>query len=270
MKTERRIEAHAASLLAARISGASVAPLTTIDSAIDVPAAYAVQWAGLCQRLRDGERIVGAKLGLTSRAKQQEVGFQQPIYSWLTDAMQISDGLLPVDHLRAPRVEPELALILGNDLDHLVATSGNLLADVVAVAPAIEVLNSRYPVNAPSLPDVIADGASAAAFIVGPPVPWSVGEAALKDVECTLSINGQEIASARAAEALGGPLQALQALIDAVASHGRKLAPGSIILTGGLTRAYPIIAGDEVEVVFDRAIGSVKMKAVNSSGVHVN
>jgi 2-oxo-3-hexenedioate decarboxylase len=270
MANEHRIEAHAASLLAARTSGTSVAPLTAIDSAIDVSAAYAVQWAGLCQRLRQGERIVGAKLGLTSRAKQQEVGFEQPIYSWLTDAMQISDGLLSVDHLRAPRVEPELALILGSDLDYQEVTAGDLLAAIVAVAPAIEVLNSRYPVNAPSLPDVIADGASAAAFIVGPPVPWSAGEAALNGVECKLWINSQEIASARAAEALGGPLRALEALNDAVVSHGRKLSAGSIILTGGLTRAYPIVAGDQVEVIFDHAIGNVKMKAVSNSGVHVN
>jgi 2-oxo-3-hexenedioate decarboxylase len=270
MNDDHLIEAHAASLLAARISGVSVAPLTTVDSAIDVPTAYAVQWAGLCQRLRGGERVVGAKLGLTSRAKQQEVGFEQPIYSWLTDAMQISNGLLPVDRLRAPRVEPELALILGSDLDGQDATAENLLAAIIAVAPAIEVLNSRYPVNAPSLPDVIADGASAAAFIVGPHVPWRAGEAVLNDVECTLWMNGQKTASARAAEALGGPLLALKALRGAVLSHGRKLTAGSVILTGGLTRAYPIGAGDQVEVVFDHDLGSVKMKAVSSSDVHVN
>jgi 2-oxo-3-hexenedioate decarboxylase len=269
MTNDLRTEVHAANLLAARTSGTSVVPLTVTDTAFDVAAAYAVQWAGICQRISGGEQIVGAKLGLTSRAKQLEVGFQQPIYSWLTDAMQVSDGLLLIDQMRAPRVEPELALILGKDLGSSDATSVNLDA-IAAVAPAIEVLNSRYPVNAPSLPDVIADGASAAAFIVGLPLPWSAGEASLNELQCTLLINGKETASARAAEALGGPLQALQALVDAVVGHGRKLTAGSVILTGGLTRAYPIIAGDKVQVTFDHEIGSVAFQVRNSSGVHVN
>lgn len=259
----------AGNLRTARLAGSSIAPLTLTDPSIDIAAAYAIQWEGIRLRLQSGEHIIGAKLGLTSHAKQQEVGFDRPIYSWLTDAMQVGEKVA-VNLMRAPRVEPELALLLGRDLDGVRETPTSLLGAVAAVAPALEVLNSRYPINAPSLPDVVADGASAAAFAVGHPVIWHADEESLNKLRCTLIINGEVVDSAQAAAALGGPLRALQALNDAVASDGRRLTAGMIILTGGLTRAFPIAARDRIGIRFDQPIGSVMLTAFNSnkSGSH--
>jgi 2-oxo-3-hexenedioate decarboxylase len=265
MKMTSVCQTFAVDLCTARISGSSIPPLTLADPSIDIATAYAIQWEGIRLRLRAGEHIVGAKLGLTSRAKQQEVGFDQPIYSWLTDAMQITGTRLGIDLLRAPRVEPELALVLGRDLDPEDETPASLLEAISAVAPALEVLDSRYPINAPSLPDVIADGASAAAFAIGDPVAWHADEPCLDELRCTLTINDKVIASAHAAEALGGPVRALKALNDAVTTDGRRLTAGSIILTGGLTRAFPIVAGDRITVTFDHPIGNATVTAFRNS-----
>src|ERR1700723_1010864 len=120
----------------ARISGSAVPPITQTERSTDIAAAYAIQREGIRLRLAAGEHIVGAKLGLTSPAKQREVGFYQPVYSWLTDAMRVTGNGLAIDLMRAPRVEPELALVLGRTLEPEGETPETLLQAIIAVAPA--------------------------------------------------------------------------------------------------------------------------------------
>ncbi|MFV2110632.1 2-keto-4-pentenoate hydratase, partial [Micromonospora sp. LOL_015] len=153
--------------LAARLDEAAVTgtPIPQLADAhrVDVDAAYAVQQALIARRTGRGERLVGAKMGLTSQAKMAQVGVDSPILGQLTDTTQVPDGAaVDISRLIHPRVEPEIAFLLDRP-----PTSGMPFTDAVrAVAPALEVIDSRYRDFTFSLPDVIADNTSAALYVV--------------------------------------------------------------------------------------------------------
>src|SRR5215472_2637744 len=131
--------------------------------------AYDVQDAVVADRMRYyGTAIVGAKLGLTSAAKQRQMHVNEPLYGWLTGDMAIDVGQpLLCDRFIQPRCEPEVAFVLGRDLAGAHVTATGVLAATAAVCPAIDVLDSRYAGYSFTLPDVIADNASGAGFVIG-------------------------------------------------------------------------------------------------------
>ncbi|MHB2021318.1 MAG: 2-keto-4-pentenoate hydratase, partial [Candidatus Xenobia bacterium] len=134
---------------------------------LSLPDAYAVQAAVVARRLARGERIAGMKMGLTSRAKMRQMGVDTPIYGWLTSAMQLGDGAtVPTSTMVAPRIEPEIAFILARDLSGPV-TPVQAIQAVAGVCGALEIIDSRYRDFKFSLPDVIADNASSAYFVLG-------------------------------------------------------------------------------------------------------
>jgi 2-oxo-3-hexenedioate decarboxylase len=139
-----------------------------LDLAPDLAAAYRIQRDVVAHRVARGERLVGCKLGFTSKAKMTQMGVSEIIVGRLTDAMQVPDGGdVDLDRFIHPRIEPEIAFRLGRDVD------GDIADCVAAVAPALEIIDSRYREFRFSLPDVIADNTSAAGFVVGDwqPVP---------------------------------------------------------------------------------------------------
>lgn len=157
--------------LAQRLDGAQQAAAATgqltATTELDVTTAYRVQEALLARRLGRGERVVGLKMGLTSRAKMAQMGVDEVIWGRVTDAMQIPDGgTVDIGRYVHPRVEPEVAFLLTGE-------PGSFEAGVRAVAPALELIDSRYADFRFTLPDVIADNTSAAGFVLGPwcPVP---------------------------------------------------------------------------------------------------
>ncbi|MFC0452305.1 2-keto-4-pentenoate hydratase [Rhodococcus jostii] len=167
---------------------------------------------------------------------------------------------LSLSNLRVPRVEPEIALILRRELGNDAETVASLYDAISFVAPSMEILDSRYHTNAPSLPDVISDGASAAGFVVGEPVPYDPSEDPdLEQIRCAFLINGSPVAGASATEALGGPVRALAALVEIVRGQGRRVPAGAIVMTGGLTRAFPINPGDLVAADFGPILGRVEL-----------
>ena len=208
--------------------------------------------------LAEGARLVGAKLGLTSRAKQAQMGLSAPVHGFLTDAMRLDVGEpLVVASLGQPRVEPEVAFVMGRDLAGPAVTATEVLAATEAVCPALEILDSRYPNYNFTLPDVVADDTSAARFVLGAILTPPAG-VDLRLVGCVFERNGALAGTAAGAASLGHPAAAVAALVRELAARGEGLSTGDVVLSGGLTEAVPVASGDVVSARFDR-LGSVEL-----------
>ncbi|MEU7699270.1 2-keto-4-pentenoate hydratase [Streptomyces sp. NPDC015492] len=201
----------------------------------DTGEAYAVQEALVARRLARGERITGFKLGFTSRAKMRQMGVSDLIHGRLTDRMETADGgRLDVSRLIHPRVEPEVAFLLGDTL----RPGADPAAAVAAVAPALEVIDSRYDGFRFSLAEVIADNTSAAGYAVG---TWTAPRD-LGNLGVLLELDGRLAETGSTAAILGHPLRALAA----AARLAGELPPGTVILAGAATAAVPLPPGTHV------------------------
>jgi 2-oxo-3-hexenedioate decarboxylase len=198
----------------------------------DLAAAYRIQHELIGHRLARGERLVGCKLGFTSKAKMAQMGVTEIIVGRLTDAMQVPDGA-DVDLARFihPRIEPEVAFRLGTD----VTAGADITECVDAVAPALEIIDSRYRDFRFSLPDVIADNTSAAAFVVGEWQPMRD----VADLPVRLVVDGIDAETGSTAAILGHPLRALEELVGLAGKYDVALRAGDVILAGAATAAVP-------------------------------
>jgi 2-oxo-3-hexenedioate decarboxylase len=253
---EWSVERAADVLLSAEESGELIAPMTHEWPTVDLETAYAVQDETLRRRLARGERQVGVKLGLTSRAKQHRMGASAPLTAWLTDAMVLPSGAdLPRDRLTHPVAEPEIVFVLGARLAGPGVTAATALAAVSAVFCGIEIMGSRYHDFPFALPDVVADNASSGFFVTGPvAVPPSALNLGLE--ACLLEVNGQVVDSATGAAVYGHPAEALAWAANDLGRRGHALEPGWIVLTGGMTDTVPCDAGNVVSAHFT-TLGSV-------------
>lgn len=232
-----------------------IAPLTDeVDLSIDH--AYEVQAATLELLDPAGHRRV-AKLGLTSRAKQQQMQVDEPLYGWYVTGSALELGeALDTASLIQPRVEPEIAFRLGAPLGGRGVTGAHVLAATEAVMPALDVLDSRFAGYRFTLPDVAADDASAARFLLGAPVdPTGID---LATVGCVFEHNDELVATAAGAAVLDHPAGAVAWLARKLADRGEELAAGTIVLAGALTAAIPLAPGDVARVTIDR-IGTVEL-----------
>ena len=229
-----------AALRAARESHGHLAPFTDTHPHLDEAWGYTVQGLDRAHRLASGERVVGAKLGLTSRAKQTRMNVDQPVVGFLTDAMQVHPGRGAMDPRRwaRPRIEPEIAFITATDLAEPVDLD-RAHAAVESVAVAAEVIDSRFADFRFRLPDVLADNTSAAGFVVGPPRHLD-GPDALVSLDCHLDVDDRIVHRATGAAILGHPLRALVRLSEHLARQGAILPAGSVVLAGALTDAVPL------------------------------
>lgn len=237
-------------LLAAEADRAPVAPLTADEPDLDLDLAYRVQDALVARRVGAGERVVGAKLGLTSRAKQEAMGVHEPLYAWLTDAMVLPGDRLALDALIHPRVEPEIAFVLGADLVGPGVTAADALAATAEVCGALEVIDSRYADFRFTLPDVVADNASAARVLLGAERVAAPDDLARE--ECVLEVDGQVVATVTGAAVLGDPAEAVALLANDLGRRGRRLEAGWVVLSGALTAAVPLRPGQTVRAAFAR------------------
>lgn len=214
-------------------------------TAMSLQDAYAVQHAGIALRTQAGEKRRGLKLGFTSRAKMVQMGVADMIVGQLTDAMQVADGNA---FRRAgaihPRVEPEVAFLLGEDLA-AIDSAAALRRAVQAVACALEIIDSRYADFRFSLPDVVADNTSACGFVLG---VWREPPPGLDNLGMDLRIGGRTQAVGSSAAILGNPWRALEAAWRLARLHGIGTPPGSVLLAGAATAAEPLPQRGWVEV----------------------
>lgn len=246
----------ATALLEAEDSHTDRGPITDEWPDLDLATAYAVQDETLRRRLQRGERLVGVKLGLTSRAKQQQMNINSPLTAWLTDAMVLPAGApVPQDKLIHPRAEPEIVFVMRDRLAGPGVTAATALGAVGSVHAGIEVIDSRYRDFRFTLPDVVADNASSALYVTGPiGRPPEALDLALE--ACIVEVDGQIVDSATGAAVQGHPAEALALAANDLGLRGHAIEPGWVILTGGMTDAVFVQPATTVAAHFTH-LGSV-------------
>ncbi|GLZ03779.1 2-keto-4-pentenoate hydratase [Actinomadura sp. NBRC 104412] len=249
------VEKAAASLLDAYASRVPIRPLTETEPELSLDAAYAIQRAQVERWVADGAVIKGHKVGLTSAAMQRQLGVDQPDYGHLLDTMFHTDGA-PIDTGRflQPRIEPEIAFVLGRDLRGPVSAA-DAVAAVDFVLPALEIIDSRIADWRITLPDTVADNASSGGLVLGTtPVRPEGLDLALTG--CLLHRNGELVQTGAGGAVLGSPLNALIWLANVLGPMGVTLEAGHVVLPGSITAAIPVTAGDTVVASF-AGIGNV-------------
>src|SRR5690606_15497249 len=187
----------------------------------------------------------GMKMGFTSRAKMVQMGVHDMIWGRLTDGMMIEDGgEVALSRFIHPRVEPEVAFLMKAPLSGMVSPA-QAMAAVDAVAPALEIIDSRYKDFKFSLTDVVADNSSSSGFVVG---PWCRPDQDLANLGMVLTFDGRPVQIGSTAAILGHPARSLAAAARMAASAGERLEPGWIVMAGGATAAEALRAGVYVQL----------------------
>lgn len=225
-----------------------IPPISESDSIASVETAYAIQthWANM--RLARGEKIVGRKIGLTSKAIQQQLGVNEPDYGtlWQSSTYPAAKGRveIPASDFLQPRIEGEIAFLIGKPLRGPNVTLQDVLAATEACALGIEIVASRIADWRIKLADTIADNASYGGFTLG---AWDkqLREADLAALAMTIHHNGVLAAEGVGAAALGHPAVATAWLANTLSQFGVSLQPGDIVISGGITKMLPVKASDE-------------------------
>lgn len=241
----------AAALAEAESNRAPIAPLTETFPGLDVADAYAIQLAQIQARLGRGEVVRGHKVGLSSRAMQQQMGVGEPDYGHLLASMFVNETQpIRADSLCAPLAEMEIAFVLGRRLSGPSATIADVLAATTYVCPAIEIVDSRIADWKIKIADTIADNASSARVVLGGNrVPLDGLD--LRTLGAVLRKNGEIVETGAGAAVLGHPANSVAWLANKVFDFGVVLEEGQVILPGALTRAVRVFAGDVVRADFE-------------------
>lgn len=236
---------------------ATPVPMLTATQDFTLEEAYVIQRASMALRAARGDGLVGMKMGLTSLAKMQQMGVHDPIYGHLTASMRLSDGdaIAHAAHVH-PRVEPEIAFILGRDLRGPTTAAEAMLA-VEGVCAALEVIDSRYTDFKFTLRDVVADNASSSHFVLGNTLrrPDALD---LSNLGMVMEQNGVAAQIGSSAAILEHPARSLATLANLVGALGETLKAGQIILAGAATAAVPVQEGDTIRARV-HGLGSVTL-----------
>ena len=221
--------------------------------------AYAIQDRILARKQARGARVIGYKAGLTSHAKMKQMGVETPVFGFLVDSFSVAEGAsVKTAELIHPKVEPEIAFVLKRSLQGPGCHIGAVLAATDFVLPGIEVIDSRYRDFKFDLKSVVADNTSTARFVVGgrPLRPDAVD---LRTVGIVLEKNGVPVALGAGAAVLGHPAAAIAMLANHLGQRGQEIPAGSVILSGGVTEAVAVAAGDHV-CLRVQGMGSVSLR----------
>ena len=221
-------------------------------------AGYAVQQLNTDHWLTTGRRISGHKVGLTNPAVQEQLGMDEPIWGVLyADKCRTDGDDIGGAGLIEPRVEVEVAVVLGADLDKGQHTVADVISATAYVLPALEIVDSRMAWDITNF-DMIADNAGSGLYVLGTrPVPLAAVD--LRRVEMQLTINGEPAATGNGAACLGNPLNSVLWLADALCQHGTPLQAGETIMTGSLCGMLPIGPGNELQAEIE-GVGTVTAK----------
>lgn len=259
---ERSGEQSAADrLLGALRSGVPCAPVRDLIGADDVAAAYRVQKQLTAARLADGARIVGRKIGATSKAVQEQLGVDQPDFGVLFDDMLCADDSeVSLTGLLQPKVEAEVAFVLRADLAQGPLDIAQCRQAVNYAVAAMEIVDSRIEDWDIAFGDTVADNASGGRFVLGE-VHRSLEEVEPVEVSMSMSIGDAVVSTGDGSACLGDPLNALCWLAEMAREHGDPLRAGQIVLSGALGPMCPVRSGD-IATVDIRGLGSVTARFV--------
>ena len=228
----------------------------------DVEAAYAVQRTNVERGVAAGRRIVGRKIGLTSPAVQRQLGVGQPDFGALFADMAVPDGgEVAAGRLIQPKIEAEVALVLGADLPHRECTVADVLRATEFAVAALEIVDSRIADWDISLLDTVADNASCGLYVLGNrPVPLTRLD--LREVGMRMARDGEIVSQGSGADCLGSPLNAAVWLASTVAALGDPLRAGEIVLTGALGPMAVAAPGSEYVAELS-GLGTVRVGFAN-------
>ncbi len=245
------IEEAAARLRQADAAGQAIPPVRDLlGTSRDIDAAYAVQQLNTDRWIASGRRVSGRKIGVTSKAVQQQVGVDQPDFGTLFADTEYGDGIeIEAARLIQPRAEAEVALVLERDLDSAPHGFAQIIRSVAFALPAIEVVDSRIEGWDISIVDTVADNASCGVYVLGSrPVPLSGFDALT--VPMLMTLDGHEVSSGVGAACLGNPLHAARWLADTMCRRGVPLRAGDVIMTGALGPMVAFGPGQELVAGF--------------------
>ncbi|ARS91072.1 2-keto-4-pentenoate hydratase [Natrarchaeobaculum aegyptiacum] len=255
---EDTLDEFAETLYNAQVNSDPVPPISD-EEELTTADAYDVQ-AGVVDRLLgDDGAIAGHKLGLVSEAKQEQLGIDEPIFGYVPDDTILEGPMIPTEELIAPRLEAEIGLILGEDLEPPVSPTDVLVA-TRAVVPVIEILESRFQGwTIPSAQDVIADQTSAGRVFVGESLR-DVTDVDLAMESVVISVNGEVEETGTGADIMGHPARAVAWLANRLEDRDDRLEAGELVMTGGINAAIDIEPGDVYHAKFG-SIGDIELRA---------
>lgn len=223
--------------------------------------AYRIQLVNVERRLKNGQRLIGMKIGLTSQGMQKLLNVDVPDYGHLFDGMLLTDGqVCHISQLIQPKVEGELSFCLSKTLKGPGVTVADVYGAVRYVAPSIEIVDSRIQDWKVKLQDTVADNGSSARLMMGARMT-PIEQVDMRLTGMTLEKNGELVNSGTTAEVWGNPAAAVACLANMLAEFGIELKAGSVVMAGALTAAVPVEAGDVVTASF-QGMGSVTVKFV--------
>jgi 2-keto-4-pentenoate hydratase len=255
--TPQRIEKAASALREAARTRNYIAPLREIYEPLSIEDAYAIQHVNTEQRLADGQRLVGCKIGLTSVAVQKQLGVDRPDFGMLFDDMGYGDGEpIPASILTQPRIEAEIAFVIGRDI--AVPNPGPLdvLNAIEYALPALEIVGSRIADWNIRITDTIADNASSSAYVLGSN-SRKLSAFDLRLCGMVMERRGDPVSVGAGAACLGNPINAVVWLARTMAKLGTPLKAGDLVLSGALGPMVPVQPGDIFETRIN-GLGSVR------------
>lgn len=235
----------------------SIRPLIEQDPSLTLDDAYAISLDFLARRKAEGERVVGKKIGLTSKAVQDMLKVDQPDFGFMTDWMFV-EGDIDIDQkaLIAPRAEAEIAFILKDDLNGPGVTPEQVIAATESIAPCFEVVDSRIDDWKISLIDTVADNASCGVYVLGEerldPRAYD-----LPNLHVAVTKNGEPLSEGYGHAVQGNPATAVAWLANTLGEYGVTLDAGDVILSGSLVPLEPAVAGDRFEMVLNGTDGPI-------------
>jgi 2-oxo-3-hexenedioate decarboxylase len=243
-------------LLAAEKEKREVEKITTRYPSLTFEQAYEIQQKLIEQKEHEGLRRIGVKLGLTSKAKQEMMGVHEAIYGYLMDDMLVPEWEpIKFSDLIHPKAEPEIAFLIAEDIQGTSVSGEDILSITKYVAPAIEIIDSRYLDFKFTLVDVVADNCSSSKFIIGN--KWVSPLALdLKEIRVYMSKNSEVATAGTSAAVLGDPATAVAWAVNKLGEKGKGLKKGDIVLSGAITEAISFQSGDTILAQF-ADLGSV-------------
>jgi len=226
----------------------TISPIVEQQASLTIDDAYAISLGFLQRRTADGERVVGKKIGVTSRAVQDMLGVHQPDFGFLTDWMHV-EGDIDVDAkaLIAPRAEAEIAFILNDRLNGPGVTPADVIAATEAIAPCFEIVDSRIRDWKISIVDTVADNASCGVFVLGE-ARADPRAHDLPNLHVTVTKNGAPLSEGYGHAVQGDPAMAVAWLANTLGAYGVTLEAGDVILSGSVVPLEPAVKGDRFEM----------------------
>jgi 2-oxopent-4-enoate/cis-2-oxohex-4-enoate hydratase len=228
--------------------GTTVAPLISRHSSLSIDEAYAISLAVLAKREADGEKVIGKKIGVTSKAVQDMLGVHQPDFGFLTDSMLVEGDIdISANGLIQPRAEAEIGFILKDSLKGPGVTAEQVIDATEAIVPCFEIVDSRIQDWKIGIVDTVADNASCGVYVLG-------GARAdprahdLPNLHVTVTKNGKPLSEGYGHAVQGSPAEAVAWLANTLGAYGVTLEAGDVILSGSLVPLEPATVGDVFEM----------------------